>query len=66
MVLSAYLQVDIRVGNGCQSFQESLVVASVNFDVAIVVLVEVQSRNASFCKEVLLGAMYVESGSQGT
>ena len=66
IVLSAYLQVYIWVGNSCQSIQESLVVASVYFYVAIIILVEVKSWDASFGKEVFLGAVHIESGSQDT
>ena len=61
-VLARHLQVDIRVGDGCESVDESLVVAAVQPDVAEAVVVEVELRNLALCHEMVLGALCGDVG----
>ena len=56
-VLARHLQVDIRVGDGCESVDEPLVVAAVQPDVAESVVVEVEQRNFALCHKMFLGAL---------
>lgn len=52
-----YLDVDVRVGDGCESLYQSLLIASVYLNVAVAVLVEIEARNAALGVEMLLIAV---------
>ena len=52
-----YLDVGVRVGDGCESFEQSPVIAAVYLNVAVAVLVEIEARNAALGIEMLLVAV---------
>ena len=52
-----YLDVGVRVGDGCESLEQSPVIAAVYLNVAVAVLVEIEARNAALGIEMLLVAV---------
>ena len=59
-----YLDVGVRVGDGCKSLYQSLVIAAVYLNVAVAVFVEIEARNAALGIEMLLVAMSRKRGSE--
>ena len=59
-----YLDVGVRVGDGCESLYQSLVIAAVYLNVAVAVLVEIEARNAALGIEMLLVAVSRKRGSE--
>ena len=59
-----YLDVDVRVGDGCESLYQSLLIASVYLNVAVAVLVEIEARYAALGVEMLLVAVSRKRGCQ--